>query len=71
MSYQREVEMIALAHELDLLTTPCVFSEDDARALARAGADVLSRTWASPRRLDWGEDREIAGRLRRRDSADS
>ena len=41
MSYQREVEMIARARQLDLLTTPYVFNEDDARAMARAGADVL------------------------------
>lgn len=41
MSFDREVEMIAQAHELDLLTTPYVFSVDDSRKMARAGADVL------------------------------
>ena len=41
MSYSLEVEMIAKAHELDMLTTPYVFSEDDARAMARAGADII------------------------------
>ena len=41
MGYALEVEMIRLAHELDLLTAPYVFSEDDARAMAEAGADVL------------------------------
>ena len=41
MSYQLEVDMIRLAHEMDLLTCPYVFSEDDARAMAEAGADVL------------------------------
>ena len=41
MSYQQEVEMIGLAHELDLLTTPYVFNTQDARAMAEAGADVL------------------------------
>jgi predicted TIM-barrel enzyme len=41
MGYDREVEMIRLAHELDLLTCPYVFTEDEARAMARAGADVL------------------------------
>lgn len=41
MSYGREVDMIALAHEMDLLTTPYVFNADDAVAMARAGADIL------------------------------
>ncbi len=41
MSYSKEVEMIAAAHELDLLTTPYVFDPDDAVAMAHAGADVL------------------------------
>jgi predicted TIM-barrel enzyme len=41
MSYAKEVEMIALAREMDLLTTPYVFNEREAVAMARAGADVL------------------------------
>ena len=41
MSYAREVEMIAIAREMDLLTTPYVFNEADAVAMARAGADIL------------------------------
>jgi predicted TIM-barrel enzyme len=41
MSYAREVEMIRLAHQRDLLTTPYVFNEEDAVAMARAGADIL------------------------------
>ena len=41
MGYALEVEMIARAHALDLLTTPYVFSEDDARAMTRAGADIV------------------------------
>ncbi|MBC7483834.1 MAG: phosphoenolpyruvate hydrolase family protein [Rhizobacter sp.] len=41
MSYAMEVEMIARAHALDLLTTPYVFSEADARAMAAAGADIV------------------------------
>ena len=41
MSYDLEVEMIRLAHEMDLLTSPYVFSEDDARRMAEAGADIL------------------------------
>ncbi|THK36751.1 phosphoenolpyruvate hydrolase family protein [Ensifer sp. MPMI2T] len=41
MSYAQEVEMIAAAHRLDLLTTPYVFSPEDAVAMAKAGADIL------------------------------
>lgn len=41
MGYAREVEMIAKAHERDLLTTPYVFDPAEAVAMARAGADVL------------------------------
>ena len=41
MGYALEVEMIRQAHALDLLTCPYVFSEEDARAMAQAGADVL------------------------------
>jgi predicted TIM-barrel enzyme len=41
MSYQLEVEMIALAHAKDMLTTPYVFSADEARAMAEAGADII------------------------------
>jgi predicted TIM-barrel enzyme len=41
MGYAQEVDMIARAHELDLLTCPYVFNEDDARAMTRAGADMV------------------------------
>jgi predicted TIM-barrel enzyme len=41
MGYDLEVEMIRRARELDLLTAPYVFTEDEARAMADAGADVL------------------------------
>jgi len=41
MGYDLEVEMIRLAHQLDLLTTPYVFTPDEARAMAEAGADIL------------------------------
>jgi predicted TIM-barrel enzyme len=41
MGYGPEVEMIRQAAALDLLTTPYVFSEDDARAMASAGADIV------------------------------
>ncbi len=41
MGYGLEVEMIRLAHELDLLTCPYVFTPEAAAAMAKAGADVL------------------------------
>lgn len=41
MSYRLEVEMIALAHELGMLTCPYVFDEASARAMTQAGADVV------------------------------
>ena len=41
MGYGVEVEMIAAARELDLLTTPYVFSAGDAAAMTEAGADVI------------------------------
>lgn len=41
MSYQLEVETIATARELDLLTTPYVFNTDEARRMTEAGADII------------------------------
>jgi predicted TIM-barrel enzyme len=41
MGYGPEVDMIRLAHELDLLTSPYVFDPDQAKAMAAAGADIL------------------------------
>ena len=41
MGYALEVEMIERARALDLLTTPYVFSEGEARDMARAGADIV------------------------------
>ena len=41
MSYGLEVEIIERAHKMDLLTTPYVFSQDNARDMARAGADIV------------------------------
>lgn len=41
MSYSLEVDMIRHAHQLDLLTCPYVFNEDDAVAMTRAGADII------------------------------
>lgn len=39
--YGLEVDMIREAHQLDMLTCPYVFDEDEARAMTEAGADVL------------------------------
>jgi predicted TIM-barrel enzyme len=41
MGYGLEVEMIRKAHEKGLLTTPYVFSKQDAIAMAQAGADII------------------------------
>lgn len=41
MSYQMEVDCIAAAHEMDLLTTPYVFNKQEARLMTEAGADIV------------------------------
>jgi predicted TIM-barrel enzyme len=41
MGFDLEIEMIHLAHELDMLTAPYVFDPDQARAMAEAGADII------------------------------
>jgi predicted TIM-barrel enzyme len=41
MGFGKEVDMIAAAHEMDLLTTPYAFNADEAWAMADAGCDVL------------------------------
>ena len=41
MGYYKEVEMIAMAHDMDLLTCPYVFNENDAIEMTKAGADVI------------------------------
>ena len=41
MSYGLEVDMIRMAREKDMLTTPYVFCEQEAEAMARAGADIV------------------------------
>ncbi len=41
MGYGLEVDMIRLAHDMDLLTTPYCFNPDEATAMAAAGADIL------------------------------
>lgn len=41
MGYDKEIEAILLAHELDLFTSPYVFDPEQAKAMAQAGADQL------------------------------
>jgi predicted TIM-barrel enzyme len=41
MGYALEVELVERAVKKDMLTTPYVFSADDAQAMAKAGADIL------------------------------
>src|SRR5438067_12666257 len=41
MGYGLEVQLVERASKLDLLTTPYVFSEQNARDMARAGADMI------------------------------
>ena len=41
MSFSLEVDMIAEAHQKDMLTTPYVFNEEYASAMAQAGADII------------------------------
>jgi len=41
MGYDKEVAMIAAANKLDLFTSPYVFDENQAKAMAKAGADQL------------------------------
>ena len=41
MGYDTEVELIRLAHEMDLLTTPYAFNPTEAEQMAAAGADIV------------------------------
>jgi predicted TIM-barrel enzyme len=41
MSYALEVDLVRQARAMDLLTTPYVFSEQNARDMAAAGADIV------------------------------
>jgi len=41
MGFGPEVDMIKIAHEMDLFTTPYVFNVDEAKAMGKAGADVI------------------------------
>lgn len=61
MGYDLEVDMIAEAHKLDMLTCPYVFDEEQAAAMTKAGADIvvahMGLTTAAPsarrRRARW------------------
>lgn len=41
MGYDKEVEMVRLAHEMELLTTPYAFNVEEAQQMAEAGADIV------------------------------
>ena len=41
ITYAQEVEMIRQAHQMDMLTTPYVFSAEEAVAMTEAGADII------------------------------
>ena len=41
MGFAREVDCIALAHQLDLMTTPYAFDAEQARQFAEVGADII------------------------------
>lgn len=41
MGYDKEVGMIRLAHEMDMFTSPYVFTADEAQAMVENGADLL------------------------------
>ena len=41
MGYDKEVEMVRMARDMDLFTSPYAFTPDEARAMAAAGADML------------------------------
>jgi len=41
MSYQLEVDCIAAAHQMDLLTSPYAFNPEEARLMTQAGADLV------------------------------
>jgi predicted TIM-barrel enzyme len=41
MGYDKEIEMIHLAQQMEMLTTPYAFNPEEARAMAQAGCDLL------------------------------
>jgi predicted TIM-barrel enzyme len=70
LGYPREVELIRLAHDLDLLTAPLAFTPEEAERMTQAGADLLVAHLGLPVRAkerDGATKRalEIAGAARR------
>ena len=41
MSYSMEVECVAAAHEMDMLTTPYAFNTEESKLMTEAGADII------------------------------
>ena len=41
MSYQLEVDIVAMAHDMDMLTTPYAFNVEEAKRMTEAGADIV------------------------------
>ncbi|MBE2272442.1 MAG: phosphoenolpyruvate hydrolase family protein, partial [Anaerolinea sp.] len=41
LGYDKEVEMIRMAHEMDMFTSPYVFNADEARWMVEAGGDLI------------------------------
>ena len=71
MGYDREVEMIRLAREMDLLTTPYVFNPDEAAADGRGrGRHPRRPHGPDHRRLDRRPDGQDARRVRAADRRD-
>jgi len=56
MGYYKEVEMIAMAHDMDLLTCPYVFNENDAVEMTKAGADVIVAHMGLTTRCYWSKN---------------
>ena len=70
MSYSLEVDVVRMAREKGLLTTPYVFSAEDADAMAKAGADIIGLSpGADHRRIDrrgnGADPRAVSGAGRR------
>src|SRR3546814_18187633 len=61
-----EVDMIRLAREKGLLTTPYVFCEDDASAMAEAGAATIGRASCRERVCQYVSISVVAGSLQKK-----
>ena len=73
LGYAKEIEMVRLAAHLDLITSALVFSAEDARAMAEAGADLvvihpgLGPKLPAKERVKAAEDAASAAREGRKD----